>query len=234
MYNPSGQIFLFSEREVMKSVLAVFIFLFLATGCQNDGELDSKSLGKVVSKGEGGKSSSKASAFKPFYVYENKGSRENHFVPSGFMPDGDCVTFSDRWQEDCQDDKTCIKVEYDVECSADGQKWAGIYWLNPANNWGSRKGGFDLSGAKQLTFWAKGEEGGEQIQEVTIGGVEGMYPDSDKVIFGPIILSNKWKKYTVDLRGKDLTYISGGFSWSTEEAVNPVDCHFYLDNIRYE
>ncbi|MCA9400412.1 MAG: hypothetical protein KC713_02205 [Candidatus Omnitrophica bacterium] len=172
--------------------------------------------------------------FQPFYVYSNKGARTNHFIPSGFMPDGKCVTFNDAWQDDCQNGHTCIKVEYDVECSRNGEKWAGIYWLNPANNWGQRKGGYNLSGASKLTFWAKGQLGGEQIQEITVGGITGNYPDSDIVVIGPIILTNKWKEYTVDLRGKDLSYISGGFSWTTSEEVNLEDCVFYLDEIRYE
>ena len=173
-------------------------------------------------------------AFKPFYVYANKGARENHFAPSGFMPNGKCVQFNDAWQKDCHSGKTCIKINYDVPCSLQDQQWAGVYWLNPANNWGRQKGGFNLKGATRLTFWAKGESGGEQIQEFTIGGIEGDYPDSDKIVIGPVILSNEWKKYTMDLTGRDLSYISGGFAWSTEASVNPDGCTFYLDDIRFE
>lgn len=174
------------------------------------------------------------SAFKDFYVYSDKGSRDNHFVPSGFMPDGKCISFNDRWQEDCQQGKTCIKIVFDIECAKENQEWAGIYWLNPANNWGRRKGGFNLTGATKLTFWAKGAVGGEQIQEFTIGGVEGDYPDSDKIVIGPVILSDQWKQYSIDLQGKDLSYISGGFAWSTEVAVNPESCVFYLDQIKFQ
>lgn len=173
-------------------------------------------------------------AFKPFYVYSDKGARTNHFVPSGFMPDGKCVSFNSAWQQDCHSGKSCIKVVYDLECSKENQEWAGVYWLNPANNWGRRKGGFNLTGAQKLTFWAKGEVGGEQIQEFTIGGIEGDYPDTDKIVIGPVILSDKWKQYTIDLRGKDLSYISGGFAWTTEAAVNYESCVFYIDEIRYE
>jgi len=172
--------------------------------------------------------------FQPFYVFLSKGSRQNHYVPSGFMPNGKCILFSDSWQENCQAGKTCIKVNYDVECSRNDQKWAGIYWLNPANNWGSRKGGFNLTGARKLSFWARGENGGEQIQEFTVGGITGDYPDTDTAVIGPVILGSKWKEYMIDLRGKDLSYISGGFAWTTSEDVNPGDCTFYLDNIRFE
>ena len=172
--------------------------------------------------------------FKPFYVYSDKGSRQNHYIPSGFMPNGNCLSLTDTWQEKCFSGSTCIKAEYDVTCSRQDQKWAGIYWLNPANNWGQKEGGFNLTGAEKLTFWARGENGGEQIQEITIGGITGNYPDTDTAVIGPIILSSEWKQYTVDLRGKDLTYVSGGFSWTTSEEVNPNTCTFYLDEIRYE
>lgn len=176
----------------------------------------------------------KSSNFQPFYVYEDKGTRGNHYVPSGFMPNGNCVSLNDSWAEDCYKGKTCIQLSYDVECSRRDQKWVGIYWLNPPNNWGQKKGGFNLSEAEKLTFWAKGAAGGEQIQEFTMGGISGDYPDSDTAVIGPVILTNEWRKYTIDLRGKDLSYISGGFSWTTSEDVNSDSCTFFLDEIRYE
>ena len=175
-----------------------------------------------------------ANQFKPFYIYSDKGSPENHYVPSGFMPNGKCLALDEAWTENCHSGKSCIRVEYDLVCSRKDQRWAGIYWLNPANNWGQRKGGFNLTGAQQLTFWAKGDKGGEQIQEFTIGGIMGNYPDTDIAVIGPVILSNEWRRYSVDLRGKDLSYISGGIAWSTSEDVNLETCTFYLDEIRFE
>ena len=177
---------------------------------------------------------SQANKFTPFYVYLDKGSRDNHFVPSGFMPDGQCIKFDDRWQENCHNGKTCMRIEFDVVCANEHQNWSGIYWLNPANNWGTRKGGYDLTDARKFTFWARGEAGGERIEEFQIGGIAGDYPDSDAAGIGPVILTNQWRQYTIDLRGKDLSYISGGFSWSTSVDANPEHCVFYLDDVRYE
>lgn len=181
-----------------------------------------------------GEPAEESSSFKPFYIYSDKGSPENHYVPSGFMPNGKCLALDEAWIENCHSGKSCIRVEYDVMCSRKDQKWAGIYWLNPANNWGQRKGGFNLTGAQQLTFWAKGDKGAEQIQEFTVGGIMGNYPDTDIAVIGPVILSNEWRRYTIDLRGKDLSYISGGIAWSTSEDVNLETCTFYLDEIRFE
>jgi hypothetical protein len=213
-------------------ILLVFASSMVA-GCEKSATQQEEAAGKDLVKANQ-TAASKQGAFKPFHVFSNKGSRENHYIPSGFMPDGKCITFSDIWQENCHSEKTCMKIDYDVECSRKGQKWAGIYWLNPANNWGTRKGGYNLTGAQKVTFWARGDKGGEQIQEFTIGGITGDYPDTDTAVIGPVILSSNWREYTIDLRGKDLSYISGGFSWTTSEDVNPQDCTFYLDDIRYE
>jgi len=51
---------------------------------------------------------------------------------------------------------------------------------------------------------------------------------------GPVTLTKDWQQYTINLEGKDLTYISGGFCWSTNLDVNPEGCTFYIDEIRYE
>jgi len=109
-----------------------------------------------------------------------------------------------------------------------------MYWQNPANNWGDREGGYDLTGATKLTFWVRGENGGERIEEFKIGGITGLYPDSDIAGIGPVMLTQEWKQYEIDLRGKDLSYISGGFAWSTNLDVNLNGVTFYLDDVRYE
>ena len=173
--------------------------------------------------------------FQPFYVYQDKGSR-NRFVPSGFMPTGECLRLDDAWSKDCKEGRTCTKIIYDVACSLKSRRWAGIYWLNPPDNWGDQKGGYNLTGAKKLVFWAKGDKGGERIAEFKIGGVgiTRTYPDSDSASIGPVILANQWKEYTIDLRDKDLSYISGGFAWVANVDDNPLACTFYLDNIHYE
>src|SRR6185295_16284279 len=113
-------------------------------------------------------------------------------------------------------------------------RWAGVYWVFPGSNWGTRKGGYDLSGAHKLSFWARGEKGGEVIQEFKIGGIAGKFRDSDTAGIGPIELSTEWKRYEIELEGVDLSYISGGFCWSTNLDRNKDGCTFYLDDIVYE
>ncbi|MFB3918682.1 MAG: hypothetical protein ACE14U_01275 [Candidatus Velamenicoccus archaeovorus] len=169
----------------------------------------------------------------PFYIYADKGSIQNHFIPSGWMGDYSDLKIDVGSTDNPYFGKTCIKITYDNKAT-NGARWAGMYWQYPANNWGGVDGGFDLSRAKKLTFWARGEKGGERIEEFKVGGIMGEYSDSDTAGIGPVVLDKEWKQYTIDLTGKDLSYIIGGFAWATNLDVNPDGAVFYLDEIKYE
>jgi len=171
--------------------------------------------------------------FKPFNIYTDKGARDNHYIPSGYMGDYNDVFIGQNCREKPHSGKTCIKVSYKPNMSQRA-RWVGVYWQHSPNNWGEREGGYDIRGARKLTFWARGKEGGEIIDEVKIGGVGGVYPDSDAASMGPIILSKHWQQYMIDLEGKDLSYISGGFCWTANLDTNKDGATFYLDDIRYE
>jgi hypothetical protein len=111
--------------------------------------------------------------------------------------------------------------------------WAGAIWQNPANSWGTFDGGYNLTPASVITFWARGEKGGE-IVSFSCGGTAGTYPDSDSLSTGPVELSDKWLQYVMDLSGVDLRYISAGFGFAVSREMNADGCTFYLDDIRYE
>ncbi len=175
----------------------------------------------------------KKPALKEFVVYTDKNSRENHYIPSGWMGDYGDIKMNDQSMENPQNGTTSIEFKFSAKKSQ-GQGWTGIYWQNPANNWGSKKGGFDLSGMTKLTFWARGAKGGEIIQKFVVGGIKGTYPDSAEVEMGPVELSDTWKQYSINLAGRDLSYINGGFCWVTTADLNPEGCTFYIDNIRFE
>ncbi len=121
-----------------------------------------------------------AIAFEGFDVYTNRWAPDNHYVASGWMGDYGDVKFNDGWTEAPFSGKHCVKITYSAKAKQ-GAGWAGIYWQNPANNWGARDGGFDLTGAKALTFWARGDKGGEVISEFKMGGITGEYGDSDSM-----------------------------------------------------
>ncbi|MFH0940462.1 MAG: hypothetical protein V1840_01215 [Candidatus Omnitrophota bacterium] len=169
----------------------------------------------------------------PFYIYADKGSIMNHFIPSGWMGDFSDLKIDTGSVENPYFGKSCLKITYMNKASS-GARWVGMYWQNPPNNWGGVDGGFDLSRATKVTFWARGEKGGERIEEFKIGGIMGEYSDSDTAGIGPVVLDKDWKQYTLDLKGKDLSYIIGGFAWATNLDVNPDGATFYLDEIKYE
>jgi hypothetical protein len=225
-----------SDKDPMRSTLTIVFGCVILAAVQGCSAQPSKSPEKTLkAMAEPVTQTQPKGPFTPFYVYQDKASK-NRYIPSGYMPTGECITIDDGWQYDVKEGKSCIRVIYDIACSKEGRKWAGVFWQNPADNWGDRKGGYNLTGATKLVFWAKGEMGGERIEEFRIGGLgQGkLYTDSDTASIGPVILTNQWKEYTIDLRGKDLSYISGGFAWSASVDGNPHHCTFYLDNIRYE
>jgi len=171
---------------------------------------------------------------KEFVVYSEKGAKDNHYVPSGWMGDAGDVKMSEEAKDNPHSGVTCIQFIYNAKKSG-GQGWAGVYWQNPANNWGSKKGGFDLTGMTKLTFWARGAKGGESIKNFVVGGItKGTYPDSTTVEMGQAELTNAWKQYTINLVGQDLTYISGGFSWVISADLNPEGATFFIDDIKFE
>jgi hypothetical protein len=170
--------------------------------------------------------------FRTFYVFTDEDDPENHYNPSGWLGDYDAIRrFS--WEDNPHSGKNCLRFRYTGR-TPQGAGWVGVYWLNPVNNWGDVKGGFDLTGAKKLSFWARGEKGGETIVRFGMGGISGRFPDSDKAEIGPIVLTRNWDEYIIDLAGKDLSYISGGFYWMTDKNSNPDGAILYLDDIRYE
>ncbi len=171
--------------------------------------------------------------FKKFNVYADRSSRDNHYIPSGWMGDYGDIKIDTGWKENPHGGTTCIKITYTGE-QKQGAGWCGIYWQNPANNWGMKSGGFDLTGAKKLVFWARGGKGGEVLAEVKTGGITGEYADTDTASIGPLTLTPEWKEYVIDLTGKDLTYISGGFCWAASAADNPDGFTIYFDDIYYE
>lgn len=169
-----------------------------------------------------------------FYVYKDYGAVENHFIPSGWMGDGDfvsAISFNDTWVSNCQSG-SCIKISFN---NVSGNNWAGIYWQDPKDNWGNDpKGGFNLAGCTRIDFKAKGEKGGEQI-EFFAGGITGNFGDSfPKTSTGYIALTQDWQEYSIDLTGKDLSHVIGGFGWVTDRSHNSQGATFYLDEIKYE
>lgn len=163
----------------------------------------------------------------PLSVYSEAGI-VGPYAPSGYMGNTGAI----KMQEDCavnpHSGKTCLKVEFNA---TDG--WGGVFWHDPAGDWGDKAGGSNLTGATKLTFWARGEKGGETVTFLCGGiGKNKTFFDTADVKLPVAGLTREWKQYTIDLQGKDLTRIKSGFGWTLASKGEPVT--FYLDDIRYE
>jgi hypothetical protein len=185
-----------------------------------------------------------------FDVHTDISAAGNHFVYLGKMPDETASVEMDLCcAQEPHSGSTCIRCAF-----SPARSWGGFYFLNgllkcgdvqPSENWGEVcQAGFDLREATRLTFWARGERGGEKI-EFFCGGVgrnpftglpEKPCPDSfPRTPRWPttFALSQRWQQFTVDLSGKDLRYVIGGFGWVASRDLNPSGAVFYLDDIQY-
>ncbi len=172
----------------------------------------------------------------PLIVYGDSTGLQSTFVPSGMMGDAESLRMTggdfSAPTNNGKPGETCLKIE---TLPKGREGWLGVYWQTPANNWGKIKGaGYDLRGAEKLTFWARGEKGGERIVAFKMGGLVGPYPDTDSAMIGPIRLTKEWTKYSIDLKDKDLRHIVGGFAFNVRRSDNPRGALFYLDEIAYE
>lgn len=171
---------------------------------------------------------------KTFYIYQDKGSKGNHYIPSGYMGNFSDIRQDESSTVDPIDGRNCIKITVSPK-NSQGAGWFGVYWQNLPNNWATKNGGYDLTGFKRLTFWAKAEKENITINEFKVGGMTGEFGDSDSANIGPILLTSDWKKYTIELGDKNLSHIGGGFAWATDLAGFPeTGGSFYLDEIRFE
>ncbi|MFC1807579.1 hypothetical protein ACFL0T_04350 [Candidatus Omnitrophota bacterium] len=166
------------------------------------------------------------------YASEKSDNVDRASVPDLFSPSG--------WEGDLQSVKIeyecplkphsgqyCQKWTYSGELS-DGAGWAGVCWQYPANSW-TREKGRDMSAFTILSFWARGEKGGEVISFRTGGGA-----DEFSKIQGPIKLNTDWQKFSFDLAKDNLSNVQNGFCWSVQRMDNPDGCVFYIDDMKFE
>ena len=159
----------------------------------------------------------------------------NYFSPSGWMGDGEegekYIQLNDQWRENCHSAPTCVRITY----RPNKKGWAGIYWQYPDGNWGDSPGRM-IKGARRLTFWARGERGGELVQ-FKAGGISAQgkkYHDSFEIAIGPVEFTKEWQRYEIVFTRADLSSVLGAFAWSANRSGNPEGLTFYLDDIRYE
>ena len=187
------------------------------------------------------------------YVYRDFGDTENHFTQRAKMAGFDdslVLTMNENWQNNPHGGDSCIRCEQFTQAN----DWGGWLFLNgwqppgenePRPNEGRIEGqGMNLTGARSLEFWARGERGDEAVEFFTCGfGYDGQwgtktvrYPDSAvKHSLGTFKLDKEWHQYSIDLTDVDLSSVACGFGYVLSgEYSGSCSNVFYLDDIRFE
>jgi hypothetical protein len=177
---------------------------------------------------EGGPGLSKAQqAELPLVIYDEAGRSPLPYIPSGWMGNVAALRLDDRCESNPHSGKTCVRIDYTAP-----DQWAGIAWQHPENDFGDKPGGWDVTGAKRLALWLRGDRGNERVTiELGIVGADKKFPDTTKAKLANASLSIDWQEYTLELKG-DLTRIKTGLVLVVTGAGQPI--RFFMDDCRYE
>jgi Glycosyl hydrolases family 2, TIM barrel domain len=139
----------------------------------------------------------------PFYVY--KDNETIPYLPTGYMGNYKAMTVDLNHTKNVYSGNSAIEISY-----KDRSGWYGLSFVDPANDWGDILGGYDISGAKTFSFWAKADFSGIGAK-IGFGliGKDKPFPDS-AIVAEEIVLTSKWKKYTIKLKKLDLSCIRSG------------------------
>jgi hypothetical protein len=163
----------------------------------------------------------------PLVIYA-EGDQKSFYAPSGWMGNARAITVDPMCPDRPHSGKTSMAIDY---ASASG--WGGVVWQHPDHDWGEAPGGLSMAGAKTLSFWARGAEGGEVVSfAYGVLGPDKKYPDSSGARLDRVTLDREWKRFTIPLAGKDLSRIKTPFSWTAAAEGKPV--RFYIDDVRFE
>ncbi len=175
----------------------------------------------------------------PFFV-------SDQFIPSGFMndPTGITVSTGANGSASCATRAPGAGGDcYVISWASTGAAWAGVYWQYPSQNWGTEPGLVIAPGAKQVSFYAMGAVGGEQLTfksggiNEPISAANGAYGDTFAVASPVVTLTTTWTQYTISLQGASYSEgVLGAFVWVASEVGDGgnENIKFYLDDLTWE
>jgi hypothetical protein len=169
----------------------------------------------------------------------------------------DALAIAAGWMSGRSDPGPFIGLETDTDCPANasccrftykpGGEWGGVYWwpltcgaTGDEDAWNKVRSGTcginvleagGFGAIHHLTFWARGDQGGEVV-EFKIGGTD-VSPKPGRSL-GKVSLTSNWERYEIDVEGMDLTNAIGLFLWVATDIDNPEGAVFYLDGIQFE
>ncbi len=139
----------------------------------------------------------------PWYIYKNGDFPQNHGEWTNWMPKeaGKMIKLSLVDKGAPFSPPTAVRV--DVTFQDPG--WCGIAVASAPDYWGETPGsGYDLSKAKKLVFYAKGEKGGESVQiKMAVTG-DKKFGDSARMPTATpwLTLTKEWTRYELPLEYK--------------------------------
>ncbi len=182
------------------------------------------------------------------WVYKDLGDGLNRFTQKAWM--GDTFGSVPEMNEAAEGRGGTTGIAAELDFAA--HSWGGYMFVNgilkpgeqqPEADFGDADAGMDLSGAQRLSFYARGENGGESVEFFAAGLgwyfdiPQKPYMDSvHKLSLGTVKLTQEWQRFEIPLQGSDLSRIGCGFGWVTNWKDNyPLgEIKFYLDDIKYE
>lgn len=169
--------------------------------------------------------SSRPKVSLPFYVY--KEGDKLLYTPSGLMGNYQDLTVETKDKKSPYTGEFSIRISYNSNSN-----WYGVAMVNPADDWGSIDGGYDISGAKTYSFWARTSEKNVKAK-IGFGmiGRDKKFPDTAR-LEKEFKLSTKWKKYSFNLKKLDLTRIRTGFVLFSGGIGKPYE--IFIDDIVFE
>ncbi|HBA85476.1 MAG TPA: hypothetical protein DCZ95_15425 [Verrucomicrobia bacterium] len=161
----------------------------------------------------------------PFVVYGD--CEHMAYYASGWMGNIDDLEIDECCEDKPHRGRTCMRITY-----YSSYMWAGISLQDPPNNWGEASGGYNLTGARALTFWVRAQEQGTRAEFKMGLSSHAPYADTARVSSGKVELSTEWKKYSIPLKQRDLSRIVNGFICVFEGNGFPIT--IYVDDIVFQ
>jgi hypothetical protein len=156
------------------------------------------------------------------------------FYPGGRIGDADDIEVAAPGKPGDQTGHVLVRIDYRPRHS-NGLGWAGIYFLYPDGNWG-QLAGRNLIGATRLAFWACADRA--MRAEFYVGGVrDPRLPHVDslqKVSTGTVSVTPEWQRYEIDLEGRDLSSVIGGFGVSMGRGQDGEPRSLFLSDIAFD
>ena len=190
-----------------------------------------------------------AEADGSFWVYRDFENEDNHFNMKAMMSaegfEDMVFLMNESYGDHPYSGNTCIRCGVNTRQGT----WGGWMFLTGImipgqeylafNDGSTPDQGEDLTGMKELRFWARGQNGGEEVEFICFGfGAEDSaiaYKDTAEKQRIMVQLTNDWQEYTICLpEDLDLSNITLGFGYACSSDLAEVKENvFYLDDIRY-